>query len=80
MNRFQRACSAGTEDMRSRSAMRERAGTPGGASNADTCGLALAMAYVPSQRFERLYEPSDGWHRGTIFADLDKPYEGGCCR
>ena len=79
MNRFQRACCGGAEDVRSRSVMRERASMP---NTADDClaSLPLAMAYVPSQRFENLYEACDGWHRGTIFADLDKPYEGGCCR
>ncbi len=81
MNRFQRACCAGTEDGRSRSAMRERERAAAQGGQHDCLDeLPLAMAYVPSQRFERLYEPSDGWHRGTIFADLDKPYEGGCCR
>lgn len=79
MNRFQRACCGGAEDVRSRSLMRERASMP---NTVDDCinSLPLAMAYVPSQRFENLYEAKDGWHRGTIFADLDKPYEGGCCR
>lgn len=80
MNRFQRACCAGTtEDVRSRSSMRERAAMNNMPEKLP-CDLPLAMAYVPSQPFERLYAPADGWHRGTIFADLDKPYEGGCCR
>ena len=47
---------------------------------ADACQLPLAMGYVPSQKFENLYSHTDGWRRGTIFKDLDKPYEGGCCR
>ena len=78
MNRFHRACCAGTEDVRSRSVMRERASMQ--PTDESQGGMSLAMAYVPSQRFENLYEANDGWHRGTIFADLDKPYEGGCCR
>ncbi|MBQ8350524.1 MAG: spore coat associated protein CotJA [Clostridia bacterium] len=59
--------------------MRERASMP---NTMDNClsDMPLAMAYVSSQRFENLYAPTDGWHHGTIFADLDKPYEGGCCR
>ncbi|MBQ8858392.1 MAG: spore coat associated protein CotJA [Clostridia bacterium] len=51
-----------------------------GGATADACQLPLAMAYVPSQKFENLYAHTDGWRRGTIFADLDKPYEGGCCK
>ena len=79
MNRFQRACCTGAEDARSRSAMRERAAA---CSEGAACmhDLPIAMAYVPSQRFENLYGAADGWHHGTIFADLNKPYEGGCCR
>lgn len=42
--------------------------------------LPLAIATVLSQPFENLHDPMTGWHRGTIFIDLDKPYEGGCCR
>ena len=82
MNRFQRAYACGAEDMRSRSAMRERAMMAQAQENTtphNTCpDLALAMAYVKNQTFQNLYEAEDGWHRGTIFADLDKPYEGGC--
>lgn len=37
----------------------------------------LAMAYVPSQKWEALYEPEQGFHRGTIFRQLDLPFEGG---
>ena len=44
------------------------------------CGMVLAMAYVPSQPFENLYCAEKALARGTLFADLDKPYEGGCCR
>ena len=40
----------------------------------------LAMAYVPSQRWEALYEPEQGLHRGTIFRQLDLPFEGGAAR
>ncbi len=42
--------------------------------------LHLAIAAILSQPFENLHDPMTGWHRGTVFIDLDKPYEGGCCR
>ena len=42
--------------------------------------LPLAMAYVPWQTWMNVYEPCKGLSQGTIFPDLDKPFEGGCCR
>ena len=44
-------------------------------------GMPLAMAYVPWQEWRNLYETEKGFHRGTIFAELDKPFlgMGGCC-
>ena len=36
----------------------------------------LAMAYVPWQRCQCLYDPPKGLHAGTIFAELDKPFLG----
>ncbi|MBQ7935385.1 MAG: spore coat associated protein CotJA [Clostridia bacterium] len=39
--------------------------------------MVLAMAYVPNQVWQDLYEPEDGFHRGTIFRQLDLPFEGG---
>ncbi len=80
MNRFQRACHAGTGEMHARTSMRERACMNTGDMGDGGCNLPLAMAYVPSQVFANLYVAQDGWRRGTIFADLDKPYEGGCGR
>lgn len=44
-------------------------------SAVDSC--PLAMAYVPMQRWCNTYEPAEGWHRGTIFPDLDLPFLGG---
>jgi len=41
----------------------------------DVC--PLAMAYVPFQRWCETYEPAEGWCRGTIFPELDKPFLGG---
>ncbi len=56
--------------------------TPGGGgeNTKPTPTLPLAMAYVPTQVFGNLYPYREGWGRGTLFADLDKPYEGGCCK
>lgn len=34
----------------------------------------LAMAYVPSQKFEALYPADRALQRGTLFAALDLPY------
>lgn len=38
--------------------------------------MALAMAYVPWQRWSNLYPLDEGFHRGTIFPELDLPFEG----
>ena len=38
--------------------------------------LALAMGFVPSQIWQNIYEPNVALARGTIFADLDKPFIG----
>lgn len=45
--------------------------------------MPLAMAYVPWQEWQNLYEAEKGFHRGTIFEELDKPFQGvgmGGCR
>lgn len=34
----------------------------------------VGMAYVPMQRLRTMYEPEDGFERGTIFPELDKPW------
>ena len=58
-----------------------------GNENADTdsitepfcsCGQeqSLAMVYSPYQHFRLLYEPEQGLSRGTIFKELDMPFEG----
>lgn len=50
---------------------------------AEECGfcITLAMAYVPMQEFTDIYEPEQGFSRGTIFAELDLPFMGkGDCR
>ena len=48
-----------------------------------TCidSLPLTMAYMPMQQLDTVYEPEDGLERGTIFPELDKPWNpGGSCR
>lgn len=44
--------------------------------------MPLAMAYVPWQKWRRLYEAEKGFQQGTIFEELDKPFRGmgGCGR
>lgn len=37
----------------------------------------VAMAYVPMQPWEGLYDLETGLRRGTIFPSLDKPFLGG---
>ena len=47
------------------------------------CGycITLGMAYIPVQAWQSLYEPEDGFARGTIFEELDFPFMGkGDCR
>ena len=38
--------------------------------------MPIAMAYVPWQRFERVYELDKALQIGTIFADLNKTFRG----
>ena len=38
--------------------------------------LPLAMAYLPMQKWEMLYEPEMALRRGTLFAKLDLPFVG----
>ena len=42
--------------------------------------MVLAMAYVPWQRWQKIYDAEKGLHRGTIFQELDLPFcgMGGC--
>ena len=39
-------------------------------------GMSLAMVYVPCQHFEKLYEPMEGLHCGTVFCKLNMPFTG----
>ncbi len=38
--------------------------------------LPLAMAYVPRQKWQMIYEQSKALMRGTIFQQLDLPFKG----
>lgn len=42
--------------------------------------MPLAMAYVPWQNWRKIYEPEKAFCRGTIFEELDMPFQGrgGC--
>ena len=37
---------------------------------------ALAMAYVPWQTWQEIYDVEKALQRGTIFCQLDKPFSG----
>ena len=37
----------------------------------------LAMAYVPFQQWGKVYNPDEGFKKGTIFPDLDFPFMRG---
>lgn len=42
----------------------------------DLENLPLAMAYVPWQTFQQVYEPDKALEYGTIFPELNKPFLG----
>ena len=54
--------------------------------NSDRCAdnrstdMPIAMAYVPMQRWNQVYDMSRGLTRGTIFPELDLPFVMGRCR
>ncbi len=39
----------------------------------DCSDMALAMAYVPVQKLDTLYEPDAAFSEGTLFPELNKP-------
>ncbi|MGN0484832.1 MAG: spore coat associated protein CotJA [Lachnospiraceae bacterium] len=43
-------------------------------------GMPLAMAYVPWQHMQNLYEPEQALRCGTVFPELNMPFLGrkGC--
>ncbi len=45
----------------------------------DMQGKALAMAYVPWQGWQKLYEVCEGFANGTIFKELDLEFLGRRC-
>lgn len=40
----------------------------------------IAMAYVPMQQWEEIYNPTEGLSFGTIFPSLNLPFMGGGLR
>jgi hypothetical protein len=42
----------------------------------DPQNVPLAMSYTPIQLWQQLYDPADGFARGTIFMQLDLPFIG----
>jgi hypothetical protein len=38
--------------------------------------VSLAMAYVPFQAWQNVYDVDNAFNAGTLFADLDKPFLG----
>ncbi len=42
--------------------------------------VSLAMAYVPVQEYKNVYGCCEALNKGTLFADLYKPYCTGGCR
>ena len=65
-------------------------GCSGNRPTGSSCGCAaqrpmqpdmpIAMAYVPMQRWNQVYDMSRGLTRGTIFPELDLPFVMGRCR
>lgn len=42
--------------------------------------LPLAMAYVPMQRLNGMYDAAQALDNGTLFPELDKPFYGKKCK
>ena len=40
--------------------------------------MPVGMAYVPWQTWNEIYDLNKGFHAGTIFPCLDKPFMGRC--
>ena len=36
----------------------------------------IGMTYVPMQEWREIYPPEEGFHKGTIFKELDLPFLG----
>lgn len=39
---------------------------------------SVGMAYVPMQKWSRPMHLEEGFYKGTVFQDLDKPFLGRC--
>lgn len=52
-------------------------GMNAGSSMQDNSREVLAMAYVPVQKLETVYDTDQAFDRGTLFPPLDKPWIGG---
>ena len=51
-------------------------GDMGGGCRCEGCGgRQLAMVYSPMQCWRRLYTPDEALMKGTLFEELNKPYE-----
>ena len=48
-----------------------------GCENPTLAGQSLAMVYSPLQDFREIYDTDKALERGTLFAELDLPFEGG---
>lgn len=42
----------------------------------DINDMPIGMAYVPRQKWQDIYEKDKAIMRGTLFAELDKPFKG----
>lgn len=38
--------------------------------------MVVGMAYVPLQKWKKLFDPDKGWNEGTIFPELRYPFYG----
>ena len=55
----------------------EHGGNKGGVVGPDCLrGMSLAMVYSPYQHFRDIYTPDVALDRGTLFSELDLPFEG----
>lgn len=55
----------------------ENTNRPGNNAETDQLqNMAIAMAYVPWQRWDTVYKEEVGLDRGTIFPELDLPFLG----
>jgi hypothetical protein len=47
----------------------------------DNCVCVPAMICISKQKWRELYEPEQGFSRGTLFSELDLPFQGeGDCK